>query len=300
VLAGRQGNLGSTTNYLYDRANVVQELQAAAPTANLLTGLGIDEPFLRTDAAGARSFLADALGSTLGLTDSTGTLQTQYTYEPFGNTTASGLGSANPFQYTGRENDGTGLYFYRARYYSPTLQRFISEDPLDLGGGDLNLYAYVRNSPTNFTDSSGMIGPLLPVPMPLPIPLRNPLPGRKNPCPPVPPETPPPQPPEPPHDKGGANPPDVPLNPRAQQVFGQVSQTVGPSVDYLIYGSVAIPAVVIGAVEAAPVVTAAEQAFANPTVIDNLEDFAQNVTPSGSTPRTWGGVLGKLLGLLFK
>ena len=38
----------------------------------------------------------------------------------------------NPFQYTGRENDATGLYYYRARYYSPTLRRFISEDPLGL------------------------------------------------------------------------------------------------------------------------------------------------------------------------
>jgi len=177
---------GTTTNYVYDGANTVQELSGGAPTANLLSG-GVDEVFTRADAVGARNFLTDALGGTLALSDATGTLQTQYTYEPFGNTTASGLGSANPFQYTGRENDGTGLYFYRARYYSPTLQRFISEDPLDLGGGDLNLYAYVRNSPTNFTDSSGMIGPLFPFPIPLPLPLRkplplpNPLPGRKNP-----------------------------------------------------------------------------------------------------------------------
>jgi RHS repeat-associated protein len=40
------------------------------------------------------------------------------------------LPSANPAQYTGRENDGTGLYYYRGRYYSPTLQRFASQDPL--------------------------------------------------------------------------------------------------------------------------------------------------------------------------
>ena len=41
---------------------------------------------------------------------------------------------------------------YRARYYNPTLQRFISEDPLGIVGGDSNLYAYVWNSPTNFFD----------------------------------------------------------------------------------------------------------------------------------------------------
>lgn len=55
--------------------------------------------------------------------------------EPFGNTTASGPADGSPFQYTGRENDGTGLYYCRARYYSPVYQRFISEDPLGYGGG---------------------------------------------------------------------------------------------------------------------------------------------------------------------
>lgn len=91
----------------------------------------------------------------MSLLDSAGVAQTNYTYEPFGNTTVSGSASSNPSQYTGRDNDGTGLYYYRARYYSPTLQRFISEDPIDFAGGDTNLYAYVGNSPCNFTDPSG-------------------------------------------------------------------------------------------------------------------------------------------------
>jgi hypothetical protein len=43
-------------------------------------------------------------------------LQTQYTYEPFGGTTVVGGPTSNPFQYTGREIDSAGLYFYRARY----------------------------------------------------------------------------------------------------------------------------------------------------------------------------------------
>ncbi len=95
------------------------------------------------------------LGSTIGLSDSSGAVQTQYTYEPFGKTSASGTVSTNSLQFTGRENDDTALYYYRARYYSPTLQRFIDEDPLGFAGGDLNLYAYVRNSPLNFVDPSG-------------------------------------------------------------------------------------------------------------------------------------------------
>ncbi len=43
-----------------------------------------------------------------------------------------GAPSENRSQYTGRENDGTGLYYYRTRYYHPQMQRFISEDPIGL------------------------------------------------------------------------------------------------------------------------------------------------------------------------
>lgn len=80
---------------------------------------------------------------------------------------------------SGRENDGTGLYFNRARYYSPTLQRFISEDPIGFGGGDVNLYAYVSNGPISSKDSFGMARDCFAswcqrVP-------SNPLPGRKAP-----------------------------------------------------------------------------------------------------------------------
>ncbi len=103
----------------------------------------------------------DSQGSTLALSDGGGTATTSYTYDPFGQTTVTGA-SSNALQYTSRENDGTGLYYYRARYYSPTLHRFISEDPIGLDGGDENFYAYTFNSPTNFTDPSGTIVPLIP------------------------------------------------------------------------------------------------------------------------------------------
>ena len=147
---------GTTTEFLYDGRTIVQELSGGLPIANLLTGPGADEYFIRTTATASHTLLFDALGSTLGLLDSDGVLQTEYTYEPFGATTAGGAASPNSFQYTGRENDGTGLYYYRARYYSPTLRRFISEDPRGFGGGDANLYVYALNSPTNFTDPLGL------------------------------------------------------------------------------------------------------------------------------------------------
>jgi RHS repeat-associated protein len=147
------------TDYLYDALNPVQEgVLPASPAANLLTGLRLDEVFTRTDAAGLRALLADALGSTLALADSTGAVSTEYAYEPFGATSVSGSSSANSFQYTGRENDGTGLYYYRARYYSPRIGRFISEDPIvseDRSPWELNAYVYAASNPVNWIDPTG-------------------------------------------------------------------------------------------------------------------------------------------------
>ncbi len=142
---------------LYDGLNPVQEgVLPSTPAANLLTGLGLDERFTRTDGAGLRAFLADALGSAVALADGAGAVQTEYTYVPFGETTASGQTSANPHQFTGRENDGTGLYSYRARYYSPGLGRFLSEDPVEFAFGEFNLYGYVRENPVRYSDPYGL------------------------------------------------------------------------------------------------------------------------------------------------
>ena len=144
---------GVTTQYIYDRYNIVAEIQNGVIEATYLRGLRIDEAFVRQTSSN-EYYHTDALGSVMGLTDQTGAMQTTYSYDPFGNTAITGT-SANPFQYTGRENDGTGLYYYRARYYSPRLQRFISEDPIRLLGG-INFYRYVRNNPLRFKDPLGL------------------------------------------------------------------------------------------------------------------------------------------------
>jgi RHS repeat-associated protein len=145
--------LGVSKNFLYDGSNIVQELSGTTPTANLLAG-SLDEYFSRTDSSGARHSLTDALGSTIALSDSTGSLQTNYTFEPFGNTAVNGSATTNSLAYTGRELDATGLYFYCARYYNPMLSRFLSEDPIGFDGG-VNLYGYVSQSPVNAVDPSG-------------------------------------------------------------------------------------------------------------------------------------------------
>ena len=81
----------------------------------------------------------------------------------------------NSYTFTAREDDGTGLYYYRARYYHPALGRFVGEDPLGMAGG-ANVYAYVHNRPINAIDPLGWSdwnappvgvtgrGPLLPGP----------------------------------------------------------------------------------------------------------------------------------------
>jgi RHS repeat-associated protein len=117
---------------------------------------GTDEVFQRTDTAGTRNFLTNAIGSTLALTDSTGSVQTSYSFDAYGNTSSSGAPTTSSFAYTGRELDATGLYSYRARYYNPVLQRFISEDPSGLDGGDLNLYRYVKDEPIDSIDPFGL------------------------------------------------------------------------------------------------------------------------------------------------
>jgi RHS repeat-associated protein len=146
----------STTDFLSDGLNVVQELSAGVPTANLLVGLGLDQSFARIEPTTQQSIVTDALGSAIAVANDAGVVQAEYTYAPFGETTTVGA-SANAAQFTGRENDATGLYYYRARYYDPHSQRFLSEDPLGFGGGDVNLYAYVQNRPTQLTDPLGLL-----------------------------------------------------------------------------------------------------------------------------------------------
>lgn len=141
---------GISTNFLYDGLNLARELSGATQTAEYLAGLGVDEMFSRTSGGTTSTYLPDALGSTVALTDGAGAVETSYTYDAYGNTTTTGGPSSNSVQYTGRENDGTGLYYYRARYYSPQFGRFVSSDPIGLEGSS-NTYAYV--------DSFGILGP---------------------------------------------------------------------------------------------------------------------------------------------
>jgi RHS repeat-associated protein len=146
---------GEPREYQYDGPDIARE-RVNGIDANYLRTLEIDEAVCRIESGGTTCYLADALGGTVALADDSGAIATTYSYEPFGRTASAGALTPNPFQYTGRENEGSGLYYYRARYYHPTLHRWISEDPIGLLGGDVNLYAYVGNNPTAYVDPLGL------------------------------------------------------------------------------------------------------------------------------------------------
>ena len=145
---------GVTTSYLYDADQAIAEISGGA-SKSILSGLAMDEVIARYTDAGERSYLTDALGSVIAQAKADLTIQNFYSYTPYGEATSLGDDEGNPIQYTGRENDLTGLYFYRARYYDPVLKRFITEDPIGLRGGT-NVYAYVNGAPTFATDPSGL------------------------------------------------------------------------------------------------------------------------------------------------
>lgn len=116
----------------------------------------------------------------MAMADTSGVVSTAYTFEPFGATTTTGAPSSNALQFTGRENDGTGLFAYRARYYAPAIGRFLSEDPVSDAErlrkttalrDDLDAYTYARDNPVRWTDPQGtgpqsLIGPILWIPEP--------------------------------------------------------------------------------------------------------------------------------------
>ena len=119
-------------------------------------GSGLDEPIASVNPSNARTYqFQDALGSVIALTNASGLVTEKYAYTANGQTVATGPSTA-AYRYTGRRWDAeTGLYFYRARAYSPALGRFLQADPIGTAGG-INLYAYCGNDPVNRTDPTGL------------------------------------------------------------------------------------------------------------------------------------------------
>jgi len=144
------------TWYVYDGNAIIAAYNSSGTvTARYAHGLNIDEPLAIQRGSVTSFYHADGLGSIVALTNAAGSVVQTYNYDSFGNITQSG-GINQPYTYTAREYDNeTGLYYYRARYYDPKAGRFITRDPISFAGGDVNLYAYVKNNPLNWIDPWG-------------------------------------------------------------------------------------------------------------------------------------------------
>ena len=163
---------GTQTVYVYDGAQVIAEYSLVSQTLTLkkrfIYGPGIDEPVcMITYAAGSESgryfYHFDGQGNVIALSNSSGNVVEEYEYDVYGLVSVQSLGQTwdrsqygNPYLFTGRRWDGdTGLYYYRARMYSPALGRFLQPDPIGYADG-MNLYAYVGNNLLNFIDPWGL------------------------------------------------------------------------------------------------------------------------------------------------
>lgn len=159
--AGRRSSrtVNSTvTRFLSDGAEEIGEYTGAnALLRRFVYGAAIDDRIAMVEAGGARSYYqVNHQGSTVLLTNQSGAVTETYKYGAYGESTDPVTG--NPYRYTGRRLDPeTNLYYYRARYYSTALGRFLQTDPIG-AKDDLNLYAYVGNNPLNATDPLGMAG----------------------------------------------------------------------------------------------------------------------------------------------
>ena len=164
----KPGFPAETTHYVYDGLQAVGEIRPQQSSTSLMTGLNLDEMLARvttlnaTNTTQARTYLTDALGSVIAQTQDNQSTLAGYSYSPYGQTQSTGNTEGDSVQYTGRENDHNGLYYYRARYYDPVLKRFLSEDPIGLAGGSLSFYSYVDGDPISYIDPEGTI-PIVPI-----------------------------------------------------------------------------------------------------------------------------------------
>lgn len=148
---------GVRTNYLVDPfglGDVVGEYNSTGGlVANYAHGLGLVGRF---NGSTANYYDSDAIGSTVGLTNSAGSYVNRYAYRPFGEDLLKTEGVANGFEYVGQwgvMDEASGLDYMRARFYDNKTGRFGSIDPLITQTGDW--YVYAENSPVSYIDPEG-------------------------------------------------------------------------------------------------------------------------------------------------
>jgi RHS repeat-associated protein len=146
----------ATTYTQYDQTGDLLWHDNGAQTRKYIEALGQIWAEVRTTGTNSQVYFhhADHEGSTDVITDSSGNIVWDGDYEAFGAVVRSNGTIRFDASYTGKEFDvDTGLYYFNARWYDPTLGRFITEDPAKSGN---NWFAYCDNNPMSFTDPTGL------------------------------------------------------------------------------------------------------------------------------------------------